>query len=177
MVTLALLVGPVIVGATAELGLHRAEGGDAVDLTLHGSADERVVEYLHAQRVAQHLPGIELVIVRNGRISTRWAQGQARPGRPITPRTPVQLASVSKALTGVAVMQLVGSGALSLDKSVVTYLPWFTTADHAASARITISELLHHTSGLDDDAIDTNHLLDDHSPAALERGVRAMADS
>ena len=175
--TVSLLLVPFVVCAAAELALRHAESGDAVDVVLSGSRDQRVTEYLHRQRVAQHVPGMELVIVQDGQIATRWAEGEARPGTPITPATPVQLASVSKALTGVAAMQLVGSGALDLDKPVVTYLPWFTTRDRDASAEITIGDLVHHTSGLDDDAIDTSHLLDDHSPAALERGVRAMASS
>lgn len=177
LVTVSLLLCPLVVGVVAELALHRAETGDAVDVALRGSVDQRVVKYLHTQRVAQHVPGMELTIVRNGRISTAWAEGEARPGTPITPATAVQLASVSKSLTAVAVMQLVGSRALRLDEPVVTYLPRFTTADRDASATITVRDLLHHTSGLDDDAIDTSHLLDDHSSAALERGMRAMADS
>jgi D-alanyl-D-alanine carboxypeptidase len=48
--------------------------------------------------------------------------------------------------TGVAVLQLVGSGRLSLDDQVSTYIPEFPMAGH----RVTIRQLLNHTSGIVD---------------------------
>lgn len=54
-------------------------------------------------------------------------------------------ASVSKQVTAVLAMQLVQSGALSLDDTVATRLPGFAAPD---AGRITLRQLLQHTSGL-----------------------------
>jgi CubicO group peptidase (beta-lactamase class C family) len=136
---------------------------------------ERVESYLAAERDALDIPGMALAIVHDGEPARVWADGVARPGEPMTPQTPVLLASVSKSLTAVAVMQLVAAGELSLDSPVVRYLPWFRTADRTLSREITVAQLLHHTSGLADGVHTDGALLDDVSVAALERWVRRFA--
>jgi CubicO group peptidase (beta-lactamase class C family) len=67
-------------------------------------------------------------------------------GVPITPSTRFELASVSKPFTAFAVLLLEREGALSLDDDIRRYLP--ELPDYGA--RITIADLLHHTSGLSD---------------------------
>ncbi|HEX9108690.1 MAG TPA: serine hydrolase domain-containing protein, partial [Longimicrobiales bacterium] len=75
--------------------------------------------------------------------------GVADPdGRPVTPRTPFILGSMTKSFTALAVMQLVEQGRVVLDAPVQRYLPWFALRDSAASARITVRQLLNHTSGI-----------------------------
>ena len=92
-------------------------------------------------REALDLPGIELAVVRDGRLEHLTALGTSgNHDQPLTPQTPVLLASLSKSLTAVAVMQLVESGVLALDAPVVRYLPWFTTRDRAMSATITVAQ-------------------------------------
>jgi hypothetical protein len=59
-----------------------------------------------------------------------------------------QLGSTSKSFTALAVIQLVEAGKIDLDAPITTYLPWFRTADKAASARITVRSLLNQDSGL-----------------------------
>ncbi len=48
-------------------------------------------------------------------------------------------------------MQLVEQGKLELDAPVQKYLPWFQVADDSASAKITVRQLLNHTSGLSEE--------------------------
>ena len=73
--------------------------------------DARLDAYLAEERKALDLPGIELAVVRNGRIEHLAAVGTSGShDQPLTPQTPVLLASLSKSLTAVAVMQLVESG-------------------------------------------------------------------
>ena len=69
-------------------------------------------------------------------------------GRKVTPQTPFILGSISKSFTTLAVMQLVEAGRVELDAPVQHYLPWFRVADPAASARITVRQLLNQTSGI-----------------------------
>ena len=66
-------------------------------------------------------------------------------GQPVTTDTAFALASVSKTLTAAVVLQLVDEGRLSLDDRVAPLLPGY-----ALHPRITVRELLDHTSGLPD---------------------------
>jgi CubicO group peptidase (beta-lactamase class C family) len=144
--------------------------------------------YVEAQRRATRLPGLALGIVHGDRIVHLRGFGQAGPsGRPVTPQTPFLLASTTKSLTALAVMQLVEAGKVDLDAPVQRYLPWFRLADPAASARITVRHLLNHTSGLADPSVSLTEATsgladpsgsltkDDGSDAALEHAVRTLA--
>lgn len=63
-----------------------------------------------------------------------------------SPDTPFVIASVSKSITALAILQLVDRGLVSLDAPVTDYIDWFATADSTAS--ITVRQLLNQTSGL-----------------------------
>ncbi|GAQ65920.1 serine hydrolase domain-containing protein [Streptomyces scabiei] len=64
---------------------------------------------------------------------------------PVTPRTPFDLASLTKLFTAVAAVQQLERGTLGIDAKVGAYLPDFTgAADHG----LTVRHLLTHTSGL-----------------------------
>ncbi len=81
------------------------------------------------------------VIRTYGRID--WARGAA----PVTDSTLYDLASVTKVVaTTPAAMLLVQSGRLDLDRTVASYLSWWPR--DGAKGRITVRELLLHTSGL-----------------------------
>jgi len=74
-------------------------------------------------------------------------------------------------------MQLVEAGKVDLDAPAQRYIPWFSVADKAASARITVRNLLNHTSGLPEDAAFEPMLSNDMSDDALEERVRALSDA
>jgi CubicO group peptidase (beta-lactamase class C family) len=72
-------------------------------------------------------------------------------------------------------MQLAEAGSIELDAPVQPYLPWFQLADADASVRLTVRNLLHHTSGLTF-ASGREYLVDtDDSRGALERHVRRLS--
>lgn len=115
-----------------------------------GPADTATVDrWLEAQLRDAGIPGGALVIVRDGRIVDERGFGTADPtGRPVTATTPFVIGSLSKSITALAVMQLVDAGKVDLDAPVRRYLPEFRVADPVAADRITVRELLTHTSGL-----------------------------
>jgi len=120
------------------------------------------------------IPGMAVAIVKDDRIAYLKGYGEADPsGRPVTPQTPFILGSVTKAFTALAVMQLVEAGKVELDAPVQKYIPWFRTADAAASAQITVRQLLYQTSGLP--MLREPQLLTDQDAGALERTVRSFA--
>jgi CubicO group peptidase (beta-lactamase class C family) len=105
--------------------------------------------YVEAQMQAARIPGLALGIVHGDQVVHLRGFGKAdQSGRAVTPQTPFILASVSKPLTALAVMQLVEAGKLDLDAPVQRYIPWFRVADADASARVTVRHLLYHTSGM-----------------------------
>lgn len=132
--------------------------------------------FLQEQIQSLGIPGAAVAVVRDGvRVHTA-AFGRANDsGRPMTSQTPVLLASTSKTITAIAVMQQVEAGRLRLDEPVQTYLPWFTLDDTRSSA-ITVRHLLHQASGMasKDTAFEAS---DAQEPEALEAGVRALAES
>ncbi|HEU5087762.1 MAG TPA: serine hydrolase domain-containing protein, partial [Roseiflexaceae bacterium] len=94
------------------------------------------------------VPGVVVSVSAPGYAVWNGASGLAeRDGqRAMTPDTPVRIASVSKMFTAVVVLQLVEEGKLSLDEPVATWLP-----DRVPGGeRITVQQLLQHTSGLYD---------------------------
>lgn len=137
---------------------------------------EAVDAFLREQINAMGLPGAAIVVVKDGVQVHSAAFGRAdNSGRPMTPQTPVLLASTTKSLTAIAVMQQVEAGRLRLDEPVRTYLPWFTLRD-SRSSEITVRHLLHQASGMaaKDTAFEGS---DAQGPEAIEEGVRALSDS
>ena len=118
--------------------------------TLQGETDFAAIDaYVTEQMNNLGIPGMALGIVQDGQIVHLQGFGVAdSSGRAVTPQTPFFIGSVTKSFTALAVMQLVEAGKIDLDAPVQTYLPWFELADKEASAKITVRNLLNHTSGI-----------------------------
>ena len=96
--------------------------------------------------VARHLPGMSVVILKGD--DTLFAQGYGAAdiagAVPIQPSTLFQLGSIGKQFLAALVVALAADGAVSLDASVVQYLPDFTLLPPG----IVVRHLLSHTSGI-----------------------------
>ena len=93
-------------------------------------------------------PGCALGVFQNGRMAYERGYGAAdlEQGVPITPETVFYVGSVSKQFTAAAAALAIEEGRLSADDSIRKYLP--ELPEYAN--RITVSHLVHHTSGLRD---------------------------
>jgi len=93
-------------------------------------------------------PGCALGIYQNGSIiySKGYGSANLEYGIPISPNTPFISGSVAKQFTAAAIALLVEQGRLSLDDDVRKYIP--ELPDYGA--KITVDQLVHHTSGLRD---------------------------
>lgn len=93
-----------------------------------------------------NVPGLSIAVVADNQL--RWQQGYGLADLenfvPAKANTVYRLASVSKPITAVAVMQLVEKGKIDLDAPVQKYVPSFPQKSYP----ITIRELLTHTSGI-----------------------------
>lgn len=171
---LCFLAAGILGGATPPAPIPSA--APATGPANPGPAYAELDSFLQEQIEALGLPGAAVAVVKDGERVHASAFGRADDsGRPMTTQTPVLLASTSKTLTTIAVMQQVEAGRLRLDEPVQTYLPWFTLDDIRSSA-ITVRHLLHQASGMasKDTAFEAS---DAQGPEALESGVRALAES
>ena len=91
------------------------------------------------------VPSASIAIVRDGKIVLTKAYGKASDSLPARPDLPYQIASNSKQFTAMALLLLEDEGKLSLDDHVAKWVRGVTGGD-----RITIRQLLSHTSGLQD---------------------------
>ena len=68
---------------------------------------------------------------------------------PVDPDTLFGLGSVSKTFTATTLMRLVAEGKVELESPVRRYVPELRLADEQTAAKITVLNLLNHTSGMD----------------------------
>jgi len=93
-------------------------------------------------------PGCAIGIVRNDSLIYAKGYGMANLeySVPITPETIFHMASLSKQFTAYSIVLLAKQGRLQLDDDIHKYLSWFPDLKE----RITIRNLLNHTSGIRD---------------------------
>lgn len=70
--------------------------------------------------------------------------------RPLTPATPMRVASISKLVVAISVMRLVEAGTLDLDADVSRWLGWDLRNPAHPMAPVSLRQLLSHTSGIVD---------------------------
>ena len=109
-------------------------------------AEAARVDQIVTRTLAQSgVPSAEVAVVRDGRIVLDKAYGKANEHLAANPALPYEIASNSKQFTAMALLLLEDEGKLSLDDHVSKFIPGITEGD-----KITIRQLLGHTSGLED---------------------------
>ena len=109
------------------------------------AAPDELAKIVHAEMASQHIPGLALLVARNGQ--TLCAEGfgfaNVELNVRVTPATIFQSGSVGKQFTATAVMMLVEAGKIGLDDPLTKYFPeapaWWE--------QVTVRELLSHTAG------------------------------
>lgn len=119
-----------------------------------------------------NLPGIAVGVIKNNELIYNKAKGIEENDNKLTSSSPLFIASLSKSMTALAVMQLVEKDLISLDDPVKKHIPYFQVESQKLSQNITIRNLLHHKSGL---AASTN-LPDTSNDASLEERIRALSN-
>jgi CubicO group peptidase (beta-lactamase class C family) len=135
-----------------------------------GRIDKLVDQYVKDQS----LPGVVVLIVRNGKIAYHkaWGVSNMDSKTPLKKDDIFRIASQTKAITSLAVMMLWEEGKFLLDDPLSMYIPEFKkpvvlktfnakdssyTAEPAKS-EITIRQLLTHSSGIDYPFIGNEHM-------------------
>src|SRR5271166_888739 len=109
---------------------------------------DSVDDYIREQMNARHIPGLVLLVLRDGKVIKQQSYGLANVelGVPTSKDSVFPLASVTKVFTATAIYLLVQEGKVHLDDKVTQLLPVLPTA----WGEISILNCLTHSSGLPD---------------------------
>jgi CubicO group peptidase (beta-lactamase class C family) len=151
-VEIVFTIGLVFAASADTVSAQKSSGGVALDTSLRGAVERKDV------------PGVVALITNRERVLYQSAFGVAdiATGRPLTTDALFRIASMTKPVTSVALMQLIEQGRLGLDDPAEKYLPElaglqvFESFDAAtgayrlrpASRPPTVKHFLTHTSGL-----------------------------
>lgn len=91
-------------------------------------------------------PGSTVIVTRDGKVVFRKAYGMANveKGVPLTPESVLRLGSITKQFTATAILMLAEEGKLSVKDEITKFFPDYPVK----GKKITIEQLLHHTSGI-----------------------------
>ena len=110
----------------------------------------RLERDLPALMNAADLPGLSIALVRDGKVAWVRAFGvkDSKSKAPVTDETVFEAASLSKPVFAYAVMKLVDSGRLDLDKPLNQYLPGdYDVGPDPRLSQVTARRVLSHTTG------------------------------
>ncbi|NKI42555.1 serine hydrolase domain-containing protein [Streptomyces physcomitrii] len=133
----ALAAGALAIPASAAPGAGQARGGHEATR----AALEKTVE--------AGVPGATAGVREDG---TRWqagvGTGDLRTGKPRGAEDHYRVGSISKTFTATVLLQLEAEGRISLDDTVEKWLPGVVRGHGHDGGRITVRQLLNHTSGV-----------------------------
>ncbi|NEE11620.1 beta-lactamase family protein [Streptomyces sp. SID7499] len=133
-VALAALVTPAVAAAPA--GAH--DGHDATRRAVRAA-------------VADGVPGVTVTVRRgHGTWAATAGVGDLETGKPRSTRDHYRIASITKTFVATVMLQLEAEGELSLDDTVEEWLPGVVRGNGHDGRRITLRQLLNHTSGIFD---------------------------
>lgn len=107
---------------------------------------------LHRAEMRQaNIAGSSFYVVRDGRTvaADHLGEQDAEANVPVDARTIYHWASITKTMTGIAIMQLRDRGLLSLDDPIVKYVPELTAVHnpYGDTGAITLRQLMSHSAG------------------------------
>ena len=118
----------------------------AQDPSLSPAKRAQIEKAVSAFMTANSVPAVSIAIVQNGQPvwSSGFGMSDLEDSAPATSSTLYRLASISKPVTAVAILQLYERGKLDLDAPVQKYCPAFPQKDSSITSR----QLLGHLSGI-----------------------------
>jgi CubicO group peptidase (beta-lactamase class C family) len=132
LIILAFVCGPF--GSAQEEATHP-----------YSEAIQKYREFLNLNMMWDKVPGISAGFLKDGVV---WVEGfgysDLENSVPAKPESAYRLASITKTITAMAVLQLVEKGKIDLDAEVQRYVPYFPKK----KKRITVRQLLGHIGGI-----------------------------
>jgi CubicO group peptidase (beta-lactamase class C family) len=152
----------------------QATGGPSAVAHAQDDAAARIDACVRSEMASRGIYGGGIAVARDGQIVFERAYGRKHRDMPdpVDLHTQFRIGSTTKALTAVAVMQQVDAGTIDLDAPITRYLQGFELAEPGQAERITVRDLLRHTSGLHDtSAFDESDLFGPTDAGALDRWI------
>ena len=108
--------------------------------------NQNLSKYLNTYLEAKKIPSVSAAAAVNNKLIWTDACGYTDIENSVkaTPKSIYRIASISKPITAVAVMQLVEKGLIKLDDPITKYVPYFPKKKWD----VTVREILTHTSGI-----------------------------
>lgn len=126
------------------------------------------------------VPGMSISILADGEVfyfSSGYADREK--GLSASENTLYELASVSKAFTGMGILLLEEQGLLSMTDPIQKYLPWFTLKYQGKPVdmqKLTLNNFLYHTSGLTN-IRHIQNIPQGNTPDMLQKTVETLVDA
>src|SRR5262245_41637300 len=126
------------------------------------AAQAKLDEVLRPYLARYELPAVAAAVVQDGQIVAAGAVGTRRAGAdiPVPINDRFHLGSDTKAMTALLVGMLVEAGKLRWDATVAEVLPDLAEKMDAGLQRVTVEQLLSHTSGIPGDNETFDKLVD-----------------
>ncbi len=157
---LAVVVGLVIAGAFAlTLPLDRdpaARAAGTAPTTQLPPGVRPLDDVLEPIRAAHHVPALAAAIVQGDRLVAIGVVGVRKGGESarVMAGDRFRIGSCTKSMTATLIGMLVDEGRLRWDSTIEEVLPRLARSIRPEYRRVTVDQLLHHTSGLPDDRSD-----------------------
>jgi CubicO group peptidase (beta-lactamase class C family) len=136
--------------ASAQVAQQAAKQQTALSASELETRLAAIEKALEAKRAEYGIPGMSLAIVKDDQIIYMKGLGYKDLEKKVavTPDTLFAIGSATKAFAALTVLMSADEGKFSLDDSPKKLLPYFKLYDPEADAKITIRDLLSHSSGL-----------------------------
>lgn len=114
--------------------------------------DEEFNTFLTAAMAKTNTPGLSVAIVRKGQtlLARGYGLADVASRRPVTADTAFHIASVTKTVTGTAMMMLFQDGRFRLDEPINKHLDFKVVHPRFPGTAMTFRHLMTHTSGISD---------------------------
>ncbi|QWS51182.1 beta-lactamase family protein [Bacillus sp. JNUCC-24] len=155
----------------AVLWISGFAGGTHAKAVISSKAIDQVIE---EQMELGRIPGMSVVVVKKDEVVYQKGFGYAdqKKMKKVTASTFFEIGSTSKAFTALAIVELEKQGKLHLKEPVSSYIPGFFPTYHGKSQRLTVEQLMHHTSGIPFQSIAL--IQPDHAKDALKKTVHQL---
>jgi CubicO group peptidase (beta-lactamase class C family) len=132
--------------------------------------------FLTAVMEEESIPGLAIAVIRRRELVRLEGRGSAddASGRKMTADTPLNIASISKPILGIVLLQLRDKGLLDLDADINGYLPFRIVNPNSPATPITLRQLATHTSSIADFTDPADYASDEDSPIALNDHLRGL---
>lgn len=143
-----ILVFSVFTSILPTVGL--AQTSAAQNASQYAKGLQTIEEKVEKRRQELGIPGMSLVIVKDGQIIYMKGLGYKDFEKKVavTPDTQFAIGSATKAFTALSVLMSVDEGKVNLDDSPKKYLSYFKMKDPETDKNMTVRDLMAHTSGL-----------------------------